>query len=431
MRAHTLGRIGLFSEPSYLPPNVADYRQLAENYIAEVAPTFTPQLRERLANEVTAQMFGEVDRPSEVSFHDPLLELNRAWEWPELVAVAPYAAECPHPYSWNVWSHEQWNARLEANHLREFVAGWTLGDWLYNTPMTQVRQWRDTFLPTRAKRGPKVILLIDLKQEPNFRAEAQRLFKTWQDEQASEVERLMGIARQKPIARHLAWLAKLTQYRLDAHHSLTNSCEGPQAYAEFVVSWVEACREGSKGDLTGIDEEVAEATAFGSFVYGPDVMAVAKEIARSYIELTKRNAASPMNVKHGLESHQPIRLVPTRRCRVCEDLPTRRRTKLTKTSRPALAPFHLLCTCETLRWRSDFYQGNETTWAIEMRNKRDMVLWAMARHLGINYPLDVAGLLGRASSEAFERQWQAKQAAVAESASSKGASAKRNARSGE
>jgi hypothetical protein len=309
-----------------------------------------------------------------------------------------------------LWSSEQRHAKFEADTLHQYAQQLSIEDWLYNIPMTQVRQWRNTFLPNRAKRGRKIFILWELRDLPEFRAECRRAFEAWQEEQAAEVGRLMAIAKQQPVARHLEWLAVLTRQRLDAHHSLTNSCGGPETYGEYVEAWVEHLQSGAKGDLTGIDQEIAEATSMFASIYDPDVMEIAKEVAWSAIKATEAAVTSPAALKRALLEHRPTQLVPTRCCQACERLAARRPAR--KSSRKGLAPFHLLCTCGSLRWRPANYSGGETHWQVGANLDARLQQWAIARHLGISsVPTEFSGLLSKASTISFDRRWNAKQSA--------------------
>ena len=404
-------RVGQFTEPSYRPPNLAEYRQVAHAFIAEVAPGLMPAVREHLASEVSQRTLGLIGAMSrQDEFIDPLLQLNRAWEWEELIRIAPFSLDGWQTHSWNLWSSDQRLAKTEADQLLRFVESLSINDWLHNVPMTQVRQWRDTYLPNRPKRGRKIILLWELSVHAAFQAECRQAFKTWRQDQAKEVDRLMGLAQVKPVARHLEWLARLTRHRLDAYHSLTNSCNGPAAYAGLVESWLTKHRESGKGNLEGIDQEVASATWIGKNVFEPEVMEIAKEVAWSYIKLTEGSVSSQAALKRALLVQKPTQLVATKCCTVCEDKPKKKRAKGTGAS---LAPFHLLCTCSALQWRPESYRGNPTEWMVDMSHKQNLQIWAIARHLGIEaFPIDGVGLLGMANKIDFERRWESTQASM-------------------
>jgi hypothetical protein len=57
-------RVGRFTEPSYRPPNLAEYQQVAHDFIGEVAPELVPEVRDRLANEVSRRTFGLIGASS-------------------------------------------------------------------------------------------------------------------------------------------------------------------------------------------------------------------------------------------------------------------------------------------------------------------------------------------------------------------------------
>lgn len=402
-------RVGQFTEPSYRPPHLTEYRQVAHDFIAEVAPGLTTEVRDRLANEVSQRTLGLIGAMSrQDEFIDPLLQLNRAWEWEELIRIAPFSLDNWQTHTWHLWSSDQRLAKTEADQLHRFAESMSINDWLHDVPMTQVRQWRDTFLPDRPKRGRKILLLWDLSQHAAFQAECRRAFEGWRQDQAMEVDRLLQLARQKPVARHLEWLARLTWHRLDAYHSLTNSCNGPAAYANLMESWLTKHREGAKGSLGGIDQEVADATSIWTYVDKPEVMEIAKEVAWSYIKTTDYAVSSRLALKRSLLILKPSQLVTTRCCPVCESKPKKKRAKAAGAS---LAPFHLLCTCRAFQWRPDSYRGDPTEWAVDMSHKWNLQFWAIARHLGIDaIPIDGIGLIGMASEIAFDRRWEATQA---------------------
>lgn len=402
-------RVGHFTEPSYRTPKLAEYRQVAEDYIAEVAPGLLPEVRDRLACEVSQRTFGLIgasSRPGQ--FIDPLLQLNRAWEWEELSRASPFSLDDQPAHTWQLWNSDQHLAKIEADQVQRFSESQSIDDWLRNVPMSQVRQWRDTFLPDRQKRGRKIFLLWELSQLGTFRTECRRAFEAWRQDQAKEVGRLMGLAQTKPVARHLEWLARLTEHRLDAYHSLTNSCNGPAAYADLVELWLTKHREGAKKGLEGIDQEVADATSIGKNTFEPDVTDIAKELAWSYIKFTERAVSSQRELKRALLIQKPTQLVATQCCAVCK---SNAKNKRAKASGAPLAPFHLLCTCGNFQWRPDSYRGDPTEWSLDMSHKCNHQLWAIARHLGIDsFPIDGIGLLSMASDISFERRWEINQA---------------------
>ena len=402
-------RVGRFTEPSFRPPNLAEYRQVAHDFIGEVAPGLVPEVRDRLANEVSRRTFGLIGASShQGEFIDPLLQLNRAWEWDEISRVSPFSLNDQPAHTWNLWSSDQHLAKTEADQVQRFSESVSIEDWLYNVPMPQVRQWRDAFLPDRPKRGRKIFLLWELSLHADFQAECRKAFEAWRQDQVREVVRLMGLAQQRPVARHLEWLARLTGHRLDAYHSLTNSCKGPDAYADLVESWLTKHREGAKKGLEGIDQEVADATWIGKSIYEPDVIDIAKEVAWSYIKLTERAVSSQRELKRALLIQKPTQLVATQCCAVCKSKPRKKRTKA---SGAPLAPFHLLCTCGAFQWRPESYRGDPTEWMLDMSHKQNHQLWAIARHLGIeSFPIDGVGLLSMASEIHFERRWGVTQA---------------------
>src|SRR5690349_12411150 len=103
-----------FSEASYVPPSKADYVQVGLDFIADMAPTLPEALKAKLAERAAAARFGEISSSPGSVMEDPLLELNRHWEWPEVNVAAPYSNSYEYQRSpsggYHLWEHEQWSA---------------------------------------------------------------------------------------------------------------------------------------------------------------------------------------------------------------------------------------------------------------------------------------------------------------------------------
>lgn len=399
----------LFSELSFKEPDFDEYLGVATEFIESVAPSLFGEIREKLAYDVTRRQLGlATNGQMNTEFSDPLLQLNKSWEWPELVKIAPFNINFPGGHRIrHLWSSEQWHARAKAEEIRRYTGQWTLTNWAFSAPMTQVRSWRDTFLPLREKRGTKFAIMMDLTHAPGFAEAAERAFKAWCDDQYQEADDLQRQSETKPIAEHLSWLADMTQCRLDAYHSMFNSVEGPEAFAAFVQYQVNAARKGAFRDRKLINEEIKDSLQVLtrlSMITASEIE-IAKEILTKTIESMERIVRSPGLLEEILSQYKPTKLVVTKPCKVCES-GFKPRGKVSVGHRK-LAPYNLLCSCSGLRWRAKCYSGDEHEWDFTHAFHRNLQRWAVSALVGLDGPsIDVFKLHARAWSIDFDRRWE-------------------------
>lgn len=394
-----------WSQPSYRPVVLGEYLKMGEEFIASAAPTLSPELRHRLTKEVCMQQMGLQEPVYRGEFADPVLKLNQAWLWPELVKISPFTLDDFNVFPRDsLWEGTQWHAYFAANCLRDDTESWDIRNWVFSVPMTQVREWRNKFLPNRAKRGSKFNIVLDLVLSKSFVAEAEKRFNEWRRDQFEEVDRLMEIAHQQPVARHLAWLSYLLECRLDAHHSAVNSIDGPEAYADYVRDQVESAAGGVRLDLAPVRGEVASTLGFFDSIYSEQVQEIAVQLAMDTIELMRPVITTPKTLEAELTKYTPNKLAPRH---ICDRCAAGLITGRLKSGRKKLAPYHLLCTCRGLRWEYVPKKSEDPLKAYDAKNRRDLHLWAIDQLLGtsLRHP-PVAALLSIARGIDFDKHWR-------------------------
>lgn len=403
-----------FYELPHTTPLQSDYKQVALEFIQEYAPSLPADICHRLACGTVSALFGaEPTFPEGIIDADPYLSLNRSWVWPELALRHPFNLEdwFSVPYIHCLWDQTQHSALDDARNLDAFVRSHTMRDWVWNSPMTQVRQWRNQFLPDRPKKGRKVFVIMDLLQTAAFLPVAQEQFEAWRAGQLQEVARLLELSKTKPIARHLYWLATLVFVRLRNYHSLTNSMEGPEAFALLTQNLVDACK--SNDQRADVSQLMSEARGYFPLGGTADIFGVAKDAVleralanTNRLVLEANEALNPAGIRRILKRFAPGKLLCNRECNNCQTgTATRRGGK-------AIGPFNIMCTCSNFSWVPKTHSGSQHDWDFHGRVDLSTTIWALDRLLNIGQAnLDYIKIWVKAQSElsheAFEREWTA------------------------
>lgn len=378
-----------FSEPSYKACVESEYRTVADDFVAKVAPSLSTDLRSRLAACATDVMLrGDCRIPDAVMEKDPYLRLNQLWLWPELAAICP--SDVHHrqhvPYIFDVWDSGPRLAYYEAARERTYVEGLSLTDWVWNCPMPLIRRWRDELLPDMPKRTRKVFVQMELLRHPDFRSHAEPEYRTWRDAALTKIAALEAQAQQAPAPRHLAWLTCQLFTKLDSYHSATNSKEGPDAYDELVDELADAAgRRSDLSPISEIDEEIAASFHWLTQITGTDSPSKAPstvKLAKRYVSAMSKRL-TPDGVREALAPYRPGKLVPTP-CKACLDRAVPTVAHRAGENPTSLAPYHLLCTCSKYQWFPLSFTGSEHDWHFGPQVDRDAKVWALDRLLGRN-----------------------------------------------
>lgn len=385
-----------FSHASFTAPSKPEYVALASGYIAEIAPTLPPSLRDRVAELTAGAMFSLEGTSAEVLMDDPTLRLGERWCWPEAESAFPFSLADDFGLGWQLWRGEQWSAKTEADWLLREANGVTLEDWLYNVPMTLVRQWRDHLLPDRAKKGSKFVLLLDLKKHPDFGVEVTRGYQAWRQDLISQAEVLMVEARKPPVPRHLQWLVRQVMRYLDNYHTSTNSAQGPAAFLSLRQRLEHSAMAGAPPlNEVELHRELEDVFALP---LGGEMWVSPIPLAWGYIEML-RGDLSPRAILRKLDGYAPGKLICSKPCGRCAPKSSRKPRNV--------APFDILCCCHDFTWVPKPFQGSVHDWKFGQKVDLDAAVWAYDRLLDINdASLDAVAFYVRARKEPWEDRYQ-------------------------
>jgi hypothetical protein len=386
-----------FSHASFQVPTEDHYVQAAEAFITEMAPSLPDSVRSRVATLCAAAMFSEERVSAESIMKDPSLRLCQTWLWPEANAAYPFSLEYRDywAHGWHLWQSEQWHAKSDADQLIKEATDTKFDVWLYNVPMTLVRQWRDKLMPAREKRGRKYDLLFELKRHPEFPAEAAREFAEWKMALLTEAKALMEVANRPPVPTHLSWLVKQVLRYLDNYHTATNSWRGPGAFAARRQALIDAAsRSAPPLDEPALHRELGDAFSFVSRHTAMVDYSRTVQLAWGYIE-TARPLATPKGIAAAIDKYAPGKLICAKPCARCA-------ANVTKKKR-TVAPYDVLCTCDEFLWVPKSFKGSKHEWKFGQRMDMDAMIWAFDRLLSIdNAPLDRVALSVRSQSSIYD-----------------------------
>ena len=386
-----------FSHASFQVPTEAHYVQAAEAFITEMAPSLPDSVRGRVATLCAAAMFSEERMSAEAIMEDPTLRLCQTWLWPEANAAYPFSLEYRDywAHGWRLWQGEQWHAKSDADVLIREATETKFDDWLYNVPMTLVRQWRDKLMPARAKRGRKYDLLFELKRHPEFPAEVAREFAAWKEALLAEAQELMKVANRPPVPTHLRWLVTQVLRYLDNYHTATNAWRGPEAFAARRQALIDAAGGSAPPlDEPALHRELGEAFSFATGISAMFDYSRTVQLAWGYVE-TARPLATPKGIAAAIDKYAPGKLICAKPCARCG-------ANVTKKKR-AIAPFDVLCTCDEFAWVPKSFKGSTHEWKFGPRMDLDAVVWAFDRILGLDSAhLDRTAFLVRAQTSIYD-----------------------------
>lgn len=137
-----------------------------------------------------------------------LLIAHHAWLWPRASSADV-----------RLWGHEHRHAAESATRLQAELERTTVGGWLCDAEMTDLRRWQETYLegPKSRSRWAIVERLVDtFKDAGAVPPEVAREFMDWRKAMHEEILRQQNLASLPPIPHHLQYLAEMTFIRLDA-----------------------------------------------------------------------------------------------------------------------------------------------------------------------------------------------------------------------
>lgn len=393
-----------FASPSLRPVDQAEYVALALAFIAQIAPSLREDIRTALAVEVTEQLMGLRPRNGLGDLHTPILQLNRAWHWPELAEMFPFRLPFPGGFSrGQLWGGEHSTAFYEAQRLKQDLHDYDLNHWVWSQKMPTIREWRNRYLPSLPKRTSKYGTVFSLMANSDFGSEALKEYQQWRTSVAEEIARLLNYANQPPVPRHLEWLAWLVTHRLDAHHSYFNSTTGPQAFDARLTEII--ARAGQAGLVKREAIATSPLAPYFTKILGSDTQAIAANVLEEFSDKLSNLLRAPSRLLKHFSVFRPNEFRPSY---VCEECAQGGPHKPLPTLKPRLAPFHFLCRCRDFRWavkskHYDFPSGHDQLHAGTVQ------LWLAEALVGLSdreFPL--VALYSYAQSCQLERVWQEK-----------------------
>lgn len=392
-----------FSSPSFRPVEQTTYVAMALAFIAKIAPSLCEEIGEALAVEVTEQLMGLRPRNGFGDLHTPILQLNKAWLWPELAEMFPFRPQHPGGRSRGMlWGGEHHRAFYEAQELKQQLDDYDFGNWVTWQKMPTIREWRNQYLPDLPKRTSKYVTVDSLLTNPDFFTGTQSEYQRWRTSVAAEIDRHLSHANQPPVPRHLEWLAWLVTHRLDAHHSYFNSLAGPEA---FDARLAEIIAMAGHADLTKRVISIEPVPGFFTEIMGSDTQDIALNLVKEFTEKLSGLLRTPAKLLKHFRPYRPNEFRPSYVCEECAQGGLHRRMPAIK---PQLAPFHFLCRCRDFRWgiKSD-HEGFPSGY--NQLQAGTVQLWIAETLVGLPVPeFPLVALYSYAQSLRFERVWQAK-----------------------